>query len=850
MPAKKKESVDRKAFEVPLGELRWECDANCLGFDSTEEITPLEGHVFINQPRAEDAIETGLSVPGHLFIITPDGAITSVVLENIRRKVANHPAPEIHDILYVYNRTQPDKPKKMLLPKGKGIPFAMGVKKLRDTLKEAIPRTLRSEDCLKKRQRILDKFMAQIEQVREKFTDKLDKAELEVEGLGRVRFFIAKDQRGHDVLDEFGAALINGCVPQKGILPGDEEKKERDFWYPYRQADKFTSLPGEQQNAISDRIDTMVQNFKIQYLQMLAELSTLSEQSTKDVYEARAGFVDIVFRKEAAEILREYGEVAFDFIDMLRQYTGEHVENTFLPQDANMQHSERSPHSQVNSPGQDPFLSFEVNIFVDNNNTQGAPIVDDRNPTYERLFGEVVSTPTAKGPHFSDHTMIRAGDLSRAEGGYLILPARVLLENASIWSRLRAVLESKRLDIGAGAWRTITPEPLLVNVRLILVGDSFAYDILNSHPWLREDFDELFKVVAEFDREAPRTGEIVRQFAQLIKLFCEREGLPNISSDGVAKILEYACRAAGKKAKLLLDARSIKEVLNEAGYLARKENPDATLINGNHVSGALQKRIYRADLIREKMHELIKDGMLLTRFEGQEVGQINSLVVLAVGDLSFGMPNRITANTFVGKQGIISIDRTVQLTGRIHDKGILILSGYLLGRYGHDRQVFFSASTSFEQSYDGVEGDSASSTELYAILSSLSEVPINQAIAITGSVNQKGEIQPIGGVNQKIEGFFDVCQMLGLTGEQGVMIPGQNIQNLMLRDDVIEAIKEGKFHVYAIRTIDEGMEILTGKKVGARITRGEYKGQYPEGTVNYLVDQRLRQLAKAAGNSQ
>lgn len=852
MSPRKTEGVHCGAFEVPLNELRWKCDEAYLGFKSTAEIEPLGSGVFINQPRAEDAIETGLSDPGHLFLKTPDGAITSVLVEKIEKEVSLHSPPEIHDILYVYNHVQLDKPKKMLLPAGKGISFAMSVKKLRDTLKQAIVRSLWSEECLRKRQRILDDFQSQIDEARKKFGNELEAAGLEIEGLGHVRFFIARD-RGHDVLDAFGIALINGCALQKGILQGQEARGEQEFWYPYWQVEKFAHLSDEQKVAVSAQIDLMVQDFKVRYVQMMAKLTALSEQSIENTSNARAEFIDMVFRKESAGILKEYGEAVFDFIDMLCQYTIENVENTFLPKDTNnTQHPGNQPHFQPNLPGQDPFLPFEVNVFVDNRNTQGPPIIIDRNPTYERLFGEVVSTPTARGPHFSDHTMIRAGDLSRAEGGYLILPTRAVLADPFIWSRLRAVLESRNLDIGVGAWRTITPESLPVNVRLILVGDEFAYTIFNSHPWLREDFKELFKKVAEFDWEAPRTEEIMRQVAQLIKLFCVRGSLPDVSSDGVSLLLEYALRQAENKARLLLDARSIKKVLNEAGDLARKEAPppQVILITGKHVSCALEKRIYRADLIREKIHELIKNGTLLTQLEGREVGQINSLVVFSDGDLRFGIPKRITSRTYAGKRGIINIEREVHLSGRLHDKGVFLFEGYLGGKYAKDSPIAFNASISFEQEYAGVEGDSASSTELYAILSSLAELPLRQDIAVTGSVNQKGEIQPIGGVNEKVEGFFDVCSLFGLTGTQGVIIPHRNVQNLMLRQDVIDAVKDGKFRIYAIKTIEEGMEILTGKNIGEKIKSGERKGQYPNGTINYLVEKRLKEFARAVQQSQ
>lgn len=847
MPRSKNAKMDRTRFEVPPGELRWECDAACLGFASTEEIEPLEPHVFINQPRAEEAIETGIALPGHMFIVTSDGAITSVLLENIRRKASHVPHCEIWDVVCVHNRAQPEKPRFIKLQKGKAIPFAASIKKLGETLKHKMREVLASDASLRKGQAIMDEFDARIKEAHRIFGDALDSANLEVPELGTLIFMKAYDNARRDVIDQFGNVVISAMLKRRGVAPGRDEQEEQDLLYPLRAIPEFRSLPDERQEEILAMEREKVRDLQMRYLHMHEEINALSEKMLKEIVVCRSEFVDTAFRRETEAIIQEYGAAVFSFIDMLREHTIERVEE-FLPKENDQNHA------PVIAKRPDPLAPFEVNVFVDNSSTDGVPVIDDRNPTYERIFGEVTYTPTFTGPYHSDHTTVRAGALSKADGGYLILPARAVFADPYIWSRLKAVLESKRLDVGvlSGAGSVfgksvIFPEPLQVNTRIILVGDRLMYDILNSHPWLRQDFEELFKVAAEFDWETQRTDTVTRQYARLIRSFCERGDLPPVSADGVSQILEYACRKAGTKEKLSLDARAIKAILNEAGYLARKEDPGATLISGNHVSDALQKRIYRVDLIREKIYAYIKDGTLLIRVEGSKVGQVNGLVVYSGGDLSFGSVARITVSTYAGRQGVVNIEREAELSGRTHNKGVLILTGYLGEKYARRRPLSFTASISFEQSYSGVEGDSASATELYAILSSLSGLPLRQDIAVTGSVSQKGEIQPIGGVNQKIEGFFDICQLKGVTGSPGVLIPQQNIKNLMLRSDVVKAISDGKFHVWAAQTVDEGIEILTGVKSGEPITRGERKGQYRKGTVNWLVSRRLEELARSAG---
>jgi predicted ATP-dependent protease len=438
--------------------------------------------------------------------------------------------------------------------------------------------------------------------------------------------------------------------------------------------------------------------------------------------------------------------------------------------------------------------------------------------------------------------MLKPGALSLANGGYLLLNARDVLLSPGVWETLKRVIKNKEVHIedpfeqfGLIAPQGLRPQPMPVKVKIVLIGEDSLYHLLSAYD---EDFWEIFKVKADFDFQIERTAENTEAYACFIAGCCEGNGLKHFDRSGVAKVVEYGARLVADQLKLSSRFAQIKDIILEADYWAKKDGSE--LVSANHVQQTLEEKVYRHNLIDEHIRELIRRGTLMIDAEGSVVGQVNGLSVYSLGDAVFGRPSRITARTYMGRSGVINIERESQLSGRIHDKGVLILNGYLGWKYAQQRPLSLSASLCFEQSYEGVEGDSASSTELYALLSSLSGVPIKQNIAVTGSVNQKGEIQPIGGVNHKIEGFFRVCRAKGLNGEQGVLIPAGNLENLMLHEEVVEAVRQGKFHVYAAKSTDEGIEILTGTPAGER----QADGSYPEGTINYLVDKRLRDIAE------
>ena len=477
---------------------------------------------------------------------------------------------------------------------------------------------------------------------------------------------------------------------------------------------------------------------------------------------------------------------------------------------------------------------------MDNSRTEGAPVITESNPNYANLFGKI-ERRFLFGGYVSDHTMLKAGALQLANGGYLLLSANEVLTNPGVWPTMKRAIKTREVRIedlseqlGLIAPQGLRPQPMPIEVKVIIIGDGLLYHLLSMYD---EDFWEIFKIKADFAFQVDRTRKNLKAFAAFIAGCCQEGELRPFDRSGVARVVEYASRTAGDQEKLSSRFAWVKELVEEAEYWAGQNG--ASQVTVQHVEKAIEERRFRHNLPDEQIGEMIEHGTIMIDVAGEVVGQANGLSVYSLGDVSFGKPSRITCQTFLGRGGVINIERESQLSGRIHDKGVLILSGYMGWKYAQDKPLSLSASLCFEQSYEGVEGDSASSTELYALLSSLSGAPIKQNIAVTGSVNQKGEIQPIGGVNQKIEGFFQVCQAKGLNGEQGVMIPRRNLRNLMLRPEVVDAVRNGQFHVYAVSTIDEGIEVITGVAAGRR----RKDGTYPGGSINRRVDEQLKEMA-------
>jgi lon-related putative ATP-dependent protease len=490
---------------------------------------------------------------------------------------------------------------------------------------------------------------------------------------------------------------------------------------------------------------------------------------------------------------------------------------------------------------QSPYDRYRVNVVVDNCRLTGAPVVVEVNPTVHNLIGRI-EHKAEFGALVTNFSMIKAGSLLRANGGYLVLDAKSVLVQPLAWDALKRCLRSKEVRIEELAQQysliattSLSPEPIPLEVKVVLIGDANMYYLLYS---LDDQFPKLFKVRADFATDMPWDDEAVMKYGRFIRDRCDEEGLPHFDMTAVAEVVEYGARLVEDQKKLTTRFADVADLVDEAAYWAQRDGHE--LVTADDVERAINERVYRASQLEERIRERIADGTIMVDTTGEVVGQVNGLSIIALGDYWFGRPSRITARVFMGQSGVINIEREAKMSGRIHDKGVLILAGYLGGKFAQDKPLSISASIAFEQSYEGIEGDSASSTELYALLSAISGVPIKQGLAVTGSVNQNGQVQPIGGVTRKIEGFFDICKARGLTGDQGVLIPESNVQNLMLRHDVVQAVNDGQFHIYPVRTVDEGISLLTGREAGERGP----DGKYPEGTVYYEVDRRLRELAE------
>ena len=464
----------------------------------------------------------------------------------------------------------------------------------------------------------------------------------------------------------------------------------------------------------------------------------------------------------------------------------------------------------------------------------------ETNPTYHNLLGRT-EKEAQFGTLTTDFTMIRAGSIQKANGGYLIIPVEDLLRNLFSYDGLKRDIRDKKMYIeepeeryGFLSVKSLKPQPIPLSAKVILIGDPYVYQLMFS---LDQDFRELFKIKAEFDISMPRNEEKISQYAAFVCGLCEKEKLKHLNGGALAKLVEYSSRIVEDQIKLSTQFSRVADVIREANYYASQDNSE--FINAEHVKKSIEEKIYRSKLVQEKVQEMIARGFFLIDTHQHKVGQVNGLSVMGIGDFAFGIPSRVTASIGLGREGVVDIEREAKMGGPIHTKGVLILSGYINDKYARDKPLSLSARLVFEQNYSGVEGDSASSTELYSILSALSGIPIKQNIAVTGSVNQKGEVQAIGGVNEKIEGFFEVCKFRGLNGEQGVMIPESNVQNLMLKEEVLDAVKAGQFNIFSVKTIDEGIEVLTGVRAGQR----QLDGIYEKDTINYLVDQALQVMA-------
>jgi lon-related putative ATP-dependent protease len=794
-------STDR--FRVPLEELRRRQDPADFGFECTQDLSPLTE--LVGQDRALRSLKFGLGIdkPGYNVFVTGlagTGKATAI-LDYLRRTISGRGGDgQSYDWCYAYNFNDPDRPNVMRLRAGQGRRLRDQLEDLLWTVRTNISRAFMSDEYDSERRALMETGQAEAQKL-------IEEAQKEAAEAG---FSLNFSPTGISLLP-----MRNGQImtpEQYGALSQEERAASE-----------------ERQRGLSGRISETAQKVRAIERQVGVRLRELDQQVVRTVMTGPFESIIEEYKEdgEVPEFLRELQEFMAANIELLREQEGQ---TQSLP-----------PH--LPGAGQpDPFLAFRINLFVDNSLSEGPPIVLEPNPTWSNLFGRI-ERKAFLGTYISDHTLLKPGAVQRANGGYLVLNLTDVMTKPGAWDGLKRLIRTReaRLEdpmeqFGFFAPQALRPEPIPIDLKIIVTGDPMAYFLLTAYD---EEFWEMFKVKADFDFQITRDTENTLAYAGFVCAVCERENLRHFDRSAVARLVEHGSRTVDDQTKLSARFGRLRDVVVEADYWAGQAN--AELVSGEHVERAISERIYRLNLVEERLRELIARGTLMVDTDGAVVGQVNGLAVLDYGDISFGRPSRITARTFLGQRGVISIDRESQLSGKIHDKGVLTLSSFLGWKYAQDKPLSLSASISFEQGYDAIEGDSASLAELCAVLSSLSDLPLTQELAMTGSVNQKGEVQPIGGVNQKIEGFHDLCRLVGFSGGQGVIIPARNRRNLMLREDVLASVERGDFRILSVNTVDEALEALTGTPAGERME----DGTYGEATVHHLVDKRLREMGEA-----
>lgn len=793
----------KKKNELNYMDLKMTCDPKVFNFETTEELEPI--NTGIGQDRGISALEFGIQVDVkgyNLYLEGPSGVgktmYTKHYLDEIskKKKVPN-------DWCYIYNFDNPNEPIAVSLPAGQGKEFKESMDGFIKEIKKDIQKTFNADDFEKEKALIKQEF----ENKRAVLMEELNQE------AAKYSFQVKSAQNGIYMMP-----IVNG----KTIEEEEFDKLSPDIKQEYEEK------------------STIVQE---QIMSVIGKIKQIERDADKKISEWQSNIALLTVNVHINFIKSKYkrNKKINKFLNDVKQDVLKNIP-TFLEEDKpNTNHNQPGPNTRV----QDPCLNYRVNLFVDNSSREGAPVIMDSNYSYHNIFGKL-EYENYYGALKTDHTMLKSGLLQQANGGYIIFQAKDLLSNMQCYESLKKALRVKELSIENVADQrssmvmvSLKPEPIPLDLKVILIGNSDIYHTLLS---MDSDFKKLFKIKVEFEDDAPITPENVNKLARFVHGFCIQENLPQLDKYAMARVVEYASRIAGSNDKLSTRFNDLAQVIGEAATWATIAK--SKIVTKEFIDKALEKRIERVKKYDSRYMEMIKENSLLINTSGYEIGEINGLTVLTIGDYTFGKPAKITVNTYTGKNGIVDIEREVELSGSSHSKGVLILSGYLGELFAQDIPLCLTASICFEQLYNGVDGDSASSTELYGLLSSLSEIPINQAIAVTGSVNQKGQIQPIGGVNEKIEGFFQICKMRGLDGSHGVMIPVQNVKNLQLSDEVVEAVKNKKFHIYSVSTIEEGIEVLTGVPAGKK----DKNGKFPAGTVNYLVYEKLKKYSKISEN--
>lgn len=789
--------------ELSYKDLKDVCDPKMFKFDKVKEVKDTTNLVY-GQDRGIKALEFGVNVDlkgYNLYLEGPVGVgktmYTKKFLEN-RAKKEKVP----NDWCYIYNFEDPNEPIAVSLPAGQGKVFQETMDSFIKNIRRDIKKTFNNDEFEKEKKVIKQEFESKKENILGKLNDKTLKHGFQVR------------------------AAQNGIY----MMPVYEGKTIEE--------EDYEKLPLD----IKSQFEEKSQIVQEMIFDTLSELKIIENKADKKIEEWQSNVALLTVNIHVNNVKSNYkrNKKINKFLDSIKKDILKNI-NVFMTEENSDEQKQQLPPQARAMQNKEPWLNYRVNLFIDNSNLEGAPVVMDSNYTFQNIFGKL-EYENQFGIMKTDFTMLKPGLLQKANGGYIIFQAKDLLSNPQCYENLKKVLLVKEVSSentmeqrSSMMLVSLKPEPIPLDLKVIMIGDAEIYHTLLS---LDEDFRKLFKIKVEFEEDAPKTEENIKKLINFVKSYCEQENLLDIDKEAMAKIVEYASKLSGDKEKLSTQFSEIGQIVGEASTWAKLDK--SKIVTKKYVQKAFDERIERIKKYDTKYSQMIKEGALLINTDGYKVGQINGLTVITIGDYSFGKPSKITANTYIGRQGIVNIEREVQMSGSTHSKGVMILTGYLGEMFAQDKALSLNASICFEQLYGGVDGDSASSTEAYAILSSLSEMPINQAIAVTGSVNQKGEIQPIGGVNEKIEGFFQICKMRGLTGEHGVIIPIQNVRNLHLSDEVIDAVKNEKFHIYAIRTIEEGIEILTGVPAGKK----DKYGKFPAGTINYLANEKLVKYAE------
>jgi lon-related putative ATP-dependent protease len=767
---------------------------------TTEELAPLQE--TFGQERAVRALRFGLGIGNQGFNIyvagMPGTGRSSTVRRFLGELAAAMPAPS--DWCYVNNFKDAYTPRALELPAGKGNEFAADMKRFIDGVSRAIPQAFESEDYSNRREATLKSVQEESKRVLLNLEQKVQKQGFVIQST-RIGLFL---------------------IPVVDGKPLNEQQ--------------LMSLPPNERNEIEENREKLGEEVRNTLLQVRRLENKIEEAVRKLNHDVTLYAIDGLI----TELLEKYSRAA-EIKEYLEEVRGDIVANAeqFLtPPKELLQQQQQIPFQWRREAS---LRKYDVNVIVDNSSTKGAPVVTETNPAYANVLGRI-EREALFGALTTDFTMIHAGALHKANGGYLVLNALELLRDMMAYEVLKKSLQSSSIKIedvgerlGFLSTKSLRPEPIPLKTKVVLIGDPILYQRLFE---LDPEFKELFKVKADFDTSIDRNDENLESYASFLCMISQKEKLKYLDTSGVDKIVEHSARMADHQDKLSTRFAEVADIVREANYYASEEGSQN--ITGEHVKKAIEERIYRSNLIQEKIQEAIQKGFILIDTKGEAVGQVNGLTIMGLGDISFGSPSRVTATIGLGRGRVIDIEREAKLGGPIHTKGVMILGGYLADKFSQERPLSLSARLVFEQSYGMVEGDSASSTELYSILSCLAGLPVKQNYAVTGSVNQKGEVQAIGGINQKIEGYYEVCKAKGLTGEQGILMPESNVQNLMLKEEVVEAVRAGKFHIHSVKTIDEGISILTGKKAGTRTADRSFE----EGTVNYLVDKRLHEMAE------